>query len=272
MLCEFNMHRCFVICGAASRRATRCFACWPVVVLLAMHFAFAPAHGEVIHFRMTGAITIDSHFGPLPDGIYEGAPFVVDLVYDTALQDGRPDDPRRGIYGGKARIPGARPRIGPNHSISFRAGPSEIHASDDLSLWVGNDIDREPPASLGLNLWEHKGDNFQMFDSYIEGNFPLATFRQITFDWRDPSGTAFEGDSLPTTLDLSAFSDTWFRVFTGSLGWEPVFDLRGIVTEIVIVPEPSSLALASIAGLAIIGRWRLTRRLSRISIQRRMVC
>ncbi len=187
------------------------------------------ARAEIVHFKMTGHITVDFQVGALPDGIYEGAPFEANLSYDRATPDSSPDDPQRGLY---------QTVVGPNNFLRFQAGPAEINAHD-LWLWMGNNVDGGPTIENGRPLWEHEDDTFRMFDSQLITNFPVAPFHQMVFDWRDSTRKALTSDALPTNLDLSAFSDTWIRISTGSLNdRDNQFTARGIVESVAAVPEP----------------------------------
>jgi hypothetical protein len=215
-----------------------------VVLLLCSH---VPADAEVIHFRMTGQITVDFVQGNLPAGISEGAPFQADLSYDTATPDSQPSDPQRGLY---------QATVSSNHFLHFQAGQSEISAND-LWLWVGNNVDQVQ------ELWEFKDDAFRMFNSQLTANFPLPTFHSVVFQWLDPSRNALQSDSLPLGLRLEDFQDTWIQISTGSLNIrEDQFTIRGIVTEITIVPEPTALQLSLACAIGALVHWQVNLRRS----------
>jgi hypothetical protein len=203
--------------------------------LLALVGAAAESHAEVIHFRMTGLVTVDYQRGALPYGIYEGAPFVADLSYDSATPDPYyPEDPQRGYY---------LAEVGPNNFLRFRAGPAEVSARD-VWLLVGNDIEGYAQPGDGRPISDLPGDSFQL-QSEIIANFPIPTFHKIEFSWRDPDGLAFNSDRLPVRLSLNDFDDTWIRISTGSLSPRvDQFTIRGIVSEITRVPEPAAVPAA----------------------------
>lgn len=133
---------------------------------------------EIVHFRMTGNITVDYQVGDLPPGIYEGAPFRVDLSYDTATPDSKypeeahyADDPQRGLY----TTDDVR-----SNFLRFRAGPSELSAND-LWLWVGNDIDEGPTIENGRPSWELPDDTFRMLTTPFTSNFEFSVANRIVF-------------------------------------------------------------------------------------------
>jgi hypothetical protein len=211
---------------------------WLIIIGALVYSSSANALGEVVHFKMIGEIAIDFAIGTLPDGIYEGAPFEAHLSYDTNTPE-HPlfaDDPQRGLYPIEQ---------GPNSFLDFCAGPAEISANG-MSLWVANDIDGSPQIGDGRPIWDLPDDSFQMRDSTLTANFPIAPFHSINFRWRDPTRKALSSDHLPTELVLGDFKDPWFEIETGSLNRrESQFTVRGVVHEISRVPEPGGCVIAT---------------------------
>jgi len=223
-----------------------------LIFATAMAACSSTAHSEVIHFQMTGYVTVDFSLGTLPDGIYEGAPFQVDLSYDIATPDAEPNDPQRGLY---------PTVVDTSNFLHFRAGPAEVQAHD-LWLWVGNDLDEGATLENGRPLWELPDDAFLMLNSQVISNFPIATFNSIVFAWRDPSRAALSSDNLPNHLNLGAFQNTWFTISTGSLNpHQDQFTVRAIVTSVSAVPEPVTFC-TSITGSLIVWWYMASQRRS----------
>ena len=150
--------------------------------LLVLFLSARDGRAETIHFRMTGHITVDYQVGDLPAGIYEGAPFQVDLSYDTATPESNypedahyPNDPQRGLY----TTDDMR-----SNFLRFRAGPSELSANE-LWLWVGDNIDEWPTPENGRPSWEVPDDAFLMCTTPFTANFYTPSANHIVFQWRD---------------------------------------------------------------------------------------
>jgi hypothetical protein len=201
----------------------------------------AAVSGEVIHFRMTGHITVDFLVGNLSEGIYEGAPFEVQLSYDSSTPDIFADDPQRGAYLTDA---------GPDNFLMFRAGAAEVLANG-LRLLTGNDIDGWPQLGDGRPPWDLPDDYFQS-QSQIIANFPHPPHSYILFRWRDGTRTALHSDALPLEITPGTFQDMWFELTTRSLNPVDQFTIRGIVTSVSTIPEPTSGVLALTAGVTLV--------------------
>ena len=195
-----------------------------------------------IQFKITGTIDVQFQVGPLPQGIFQGAPFQAILSYELATPDSRPDDPKRGFYSTTSSE---------NNYLLIRAGESEIRSIGPLSLFVGNDLDST------LEIFELPDDTFGLRDVEFSGNFEHSSFALMAFRWNDPTRSAFSSDALPVALDSAAFEGPFIDVRT--IQFDPrvnQFSFRANVDSISLVPEPTSLfgSLMAIAFFAIAAR------------------
>lgn len=101
------------------------------------------------------------------------------------------------------------------------------------------------------NDWEGK-DNFSfMVDSGLPAYAGL--WMHIILD--DSTGTAFSSDELPTQLDLTKFDSKRF-LFAGNKindGAYDYFDIKGALTHLTVIPEPTTLSLLAL-GAFLAGR------------------
>src|SRR5688500_185374 len=91
-----------------------------------------PTIAAPVQFALSGTVHVNFHRGPLPDGIYDGAPWTGLLSYDTSIADTWPDsaDGNRGYY------------VSEEISLRLDFGPTYfIPEPDTAFLLVGNDID-----------------------------------------------------------------------------------------------------------------------------------
>jgi hypothetical protein len=218
------------------------------------------ATGAPIHFRMTGTIDVQFQVGPLPPGFFQGGPFEAILSYELAAPDNRPDDSQRGYY--------FSPPERQDDFLLIRAGTSEIRSVDDLSFFVGNDIDQPQ------ELFEFRDDTFAMRDVQFVGNFQHSAISKLVFRWNDPTRSVFNSDALPNSLDPTRFVEA-FSASPGPPDAIPPFieistfeidsrvhqfTLRAFVDSIDVVPEPATVFSTVIAiGIMapLLGRLRL---------------
>ena len=173
--------------------------------------AASVAAAAPIQFRMTGKFDVVAQVGPLPDGIFQNAPFEAILSYDLTTPDSQPEDPSRGYY----RAIGDEVNY-----LLIRAGESEIRSIEGLALWVGNDVD-EPQQ-----LFESRDDTFAIRDAAVTANFEISRYSLMVFHWNDPSRSVFSADSLPTSLDPTRFT----RAIDPTQFTPPYIELRGCQT------------------------------------------
>lgn len=67
----------------------------------------------------------------------------------------------------------------------------------------------------------------------------------------DSTSTAFDSDELPENLDLSAFDSTFFNMIGCRRADTSCFDVRGNITNLTLIPEPTMLLMLAFGGLVI---------------------
>jgi hypothetical protein len=170
-------------------------------------------------------------FGPI-GGVQVGDEFTGRFSYEIAPTnpDQAPGDPELGIYNGSelviegAAIPFEPPLVSVRHAFIATLPPA-------------------PPSSF---------DRFTIATS-SPGSLYLAGIR-LTLE--APYGAAFSDDSLPETLDLSAFTDGAALAGVRAIGIFPVPNIedRGTIASLLQVPEPTASAMIA-AGLFMVRRW-----------------
>jgi len=205
--------------------------------------------GESIKFAVSGTIDVQFQVGPLPPGIFQGAPFQAILSYELTTPDSQADDPQRGLY--------STFNIADNFLL-IRAGTSEMRSIDPLTLWIGNDVD-EPQE-----LFEFPDDTFSVLDVPFTGNFEHSILSKMVLRWSDPSLSAFTSDALPTMLDSTHFFDAialnlnppqfvqpFIEISTFEIDPRVFqFTVRALVDSITVIPEPTTLCSSLVALFA----------------------
>lgn len=215
-----------------------------LVVAVGVHSSLCEA--APIQFRMTGTIEVQFQVGPLPPGIFQGAPFDAILSYDLATPDSRPDDPNRGFY--------STSNVEDNFLV-VRAGSSEIVSDDPLTFWIGDDVDQPQ------ELFEFPNDTFSILNVPFMGNFEHSGISSMVFRWNDPTRSVLTSDALPTTLDPTQFFDPFALNFDppqfvqsfieiSTFELDPrvhQFTLRAFVDSITVIPEPPALVIIAVS-------------------------
>jgi hypothetical protein len=207
----------------------------PLVVLL------QPANAAPVQFALSGTVHVNFHQGPLPDGIFEGAPWNGILTYDTDIPDSWPEltDEQRGMY------------VSDRISLRLDFGPTYfIPESDTTFLLVGNNLDWPQGELPPTPKFVWRGDSLVFQSNEFQTNSPYE-LGGIDLTWVDPSGTSFDSDSLPTLLQPGMFPMPDIDVIRGllSLGAEG-YSISASVNRIDLIPEPQSvLLLIAAAGL-----------------------
>lgn len=199
----------------------------------------APAAGDVLEFEFEGVVTNHTGktgiFGPPggPDVVQVGDPFTGRFFYEIGPgnPDQQPGDPQLGAY----------------DLIDFQIDQAIVSITP---LVIG--IIHEPPlAVLPPSPPDPGTDGVIVAGSFLD----VDTVRPVSLRLEAPYQSVFIDDSLPTNLVLEDFP---FRqvvraIVTVGLDGPGSSDV-GQLDSLILVPEPSSLTLLVLGGLALLRR------------------
>lgn len=195
------------------------------------------ASAAPIQYSITGTIDVQFQVGPLPPGVFQGAPFEAILSYDLATPDSQPDEPNRGIYSTNGVV---------NNFLLVRAGETFFRSVAPLTLDVGNDRDIDDPISID----GFPDDSFSLAAVPFEGNFEQPSISIMRLRLYDPTRLAFDSDALPTNLNQGEFvdpfslDDPFIEISTFELDSRVhQFTVHGVIGSITVIPEPSAISL-----------------------------
>jgi hypothetical protein len=211
------------------------------VSLLCLSFCsiIQPAFAAPVQFALSGTVHVNFHQGPLPDGIFEGAPWTGILTYDTEIPDSWPDlmDEQRGYY------------VSDQISLRLDFGPTYFVPEPDTAfLLVGNDLDWPQGELPPTPKFVWRGDSLVFQSNEFQTNSPYR-LGGIDLTWVDPTGAAFGSDSLPSMLMPGMFSMPDIDISRGLLGpGAEGYFISASVDRIDVIPEPNSSLLAILAS------------------------
>lgn len=208
-----------------------------LIVASLLASAASAARADLVTVDFTGTVATL----PDPTGIFAGAAvgdtFTGSLVYDSAASPVTPGaNPAQYLYSAASTPPYLAPL---GISVTLRGVTVSPRYPGAMILTVSNDLATNPAFP----------DVF--IAQAAAGPLSGATNPQIDFAVADSTGTALGSTALPTSLDLSRFTDSQFRLFNNKAG--SVFDIFTGTLDLRPVPEPGSLALMAVgaAGLAV---------------------
>jgi hypothetical protein len=205
---------------------------WMAVFLLMAISRAATA--TVVTFGFSGYIDLVHDTQGLVDyTVHVGDPFSGNVTFDASVSDRNPD-PRYGFY--------TRP------ITSFSATVGEvmaIGAGHSNRIFVGNDWP-VPPGSDVVHDFLHV---FAIPHQFLE---EVPAYARLELE--DFNATVFQSDSLPVSPPpLSEFELATFTIADDINSLR----IRGIVTS--LTPEPSTLPLLAVGGVALFRRRRFSR-------------
>ena len=204
-----------------------------VMVTCALFFCAPKAEATLITIEISGEITYVRDLS----GCLEGSINVGDVItgiytYDTATLD-KTSRSDLGIY----------EHYEPPCGIWLTAGGFDFRTDPDNTL-------------LAVVIKDNFDDIAGRYDGYMIGsrdNLPTSTGArvfEISWELQDSSCNALSSDALPTTASVL---DDW-DWSTGIIVYGPDFHINANVTE--AVPEPTTLLLLGLGGLALLRKRR----------------
>lgn len=180
---------------------------WMLIVLITLTAIPRASAAFVVH-EFTGVVAFSS-----VSGVSAGNPFTAMLSYNTSQPDLEPANLSNGRYA--------------EFTFSLNAGSISVSQTNPVNYDFGI-ID----GTSGLP------DQIVWFGSIAPGDIGLSA--------SNVAGAAFASDALPLSLSISNFGDANIRHFvTSNTRIDGV--ILAISSRIVIVPEPSSLAIFATA-------------------------
>ncbi len=219
---------------------SQCF-CWTAAQLLgvvSLVFWLMPpgvSEAETITFNFEGVVTeLDVNgglFGPV-GLVTVGDPFAGHFSYEVGPvnPDQVPADPELGFYDALEFAVDGSPLIfqNPRISVTHRFVPS-LPPADPISI-----------------------DRFS-----VVAETPGALHFSATLTLTGSFGAAFTDDSLPTNLNLSVFDTaTVAGIVAVGLFPAPTIDDHGTLETLILIPEPYTFTLATLALLGLLAHGR----------------
>jgi hypothetical protein len=199
-------------------------------------FAAAPAQAVTLTFAFEGVVTSLVRDGGLfgaPGSVQLGDPFTGHVTYEVGPAN--PDQLPADLVNGRYDL------------IELVVDQSVLPPFDPILVGVihqpGLPTIPPAPADDGRDLFLARATS--------------VVYPSVAVRLEGPFGSAFSDDSLPLALDLADFSDGAFVQGLVAAGIFPAPSIEdvGQITSLVLVPEPTSLALAAL-GLALLARRR----------------
>lgn len=196
--------------------------CFVALLVFIVCFTSMPGRAEVLTFEFEGYIdNIVKNENNVIEGVYLNQPFTGWFNYSTDVPDLNPSNPLRGTYYQDA-------------SIVVNLGDQTYPYLDGfINFFIANDYD---------------GDEFFYV---VDGGYGDYGFTWFGLYLTDSTGTAFANDDLPLSLNIEDFDSAFFRMAGDEIATSDFFQIEGQLTNIQYIPEPASLVLLALGGLAV---------------------
>jgi hypothetical protein len=126
------------------------------------------------------------------------------------------------------------------------------YIATNATLQIGSESYGDANAAIIIDDGTAPGDQYELVADSLTGN-PVGAFAPQFWELhlQDSSASVYSDDSLPTSLDLTDFDNTFVLLRFGD-GASTFADLTASVDSIAVVPEPASalLLLGALARLA----------------------
>jgi hypothetical protein len=208
-------------------------------VLILLCLLSLPIRAELIKVGIAGHVTnVTDSYGLLQNTIHQGDSIAGYYLYDSSTPDSLPASTYEGLY-----VYGTAP-----YGMSLSVGGLTFETDfDNVDYKIG----------ISNNYY---GELYDYFGVTSSRNTPLpggVSVDQIHWQLDQTPGTAISSDSLPLGLpDLSAWGSNQLSLMGGrypfpSLTEKTIFQISGEVTLVYLIPEPVTITLLGLGGLAI---------------------
>jgi hypothetical protein len=219
--------------GGVMRRARHLL--W-ILALAAL--AAAPAYATSVTVQITGTwSSVTDNANVFGGSVGIGTSFSATLIYDDATADGDPD-----------------PNVG---SFSVAAAASDLSITTSSFVFTPGG---SAPLAMAVENDNAFGEDtvFLFADGYTASGLPLGISltgtRYANPTLTDTSATAHVSGALtglPWSIGSYDISSFYFFSQIAGAGANKFIELQGTVTELTLLPEPSTAFLCILAGLAI---------------------
>ena len=237
---EFMRTAFLAIEGTKMNMRTRIV--WVLFVIIT--FYVAPVSAGIIEIGVTWEISYVTDFLNVLNGQFSPGDTVTgSYIYDSDTVDSAPSSEREGIYEHNSSSYGVSLSV---NGFTFQTDLDNM----DFRVAV---LNYDPPP---LGAWE--------FDGFVVHSFNNLPFNEdvfidtIRWELRDSTATALSGIDLPLTPPvLEDYETSWKDLdiqavtYDGS-GWPiSAFNIYAETTSVEIVPEPATIFLLTLGGLAL---------------------
>jgi len=197
-------------------------------ILVLLFLVPAMCHATVIHIGFTGLVDqVDDPYNLLENGVQEDASISGFYMYDLETTDSTPELTWNGLYEHTTVPYGMSLTIG---EITFQTDSSGV----DFKVTIENNFN---DTEDGYRITSY--NNLPLDDLYID---------RLSWFLDDYSGEAISSIELPDAPPVLTAWQSNTLIITGPSGSE-TFEITGRVTDVWLIPEPTTLFLFGLGGL-----------------------